>query len=40
VQVLGGAKWARVSDHSPLVADLRLLKPVRKPTPAPKRTRD
>lgn len=27
VQVLGGPKWARLSDHSPLVADLRLKKP-------------
>lgn len=24
VQVLGGPKWARLSDHSPLVADLKL----------------
>ena len=27
VQVLAGPKWARLSDHSPLVADLRLRKP-------------
>jgi endonuclease/exonuclease/phosphatase family metal-dependent hydrolase len=27
VQVLAGPKWARLSDHSPLVADLRLKKP-------------
>jgi endonuclease/exonuclease/phosphatase family metal-dependent hydrolase len=27
VRVLGGPKWARLSDHSPLVADLRLKKP-------------
>jgi endonuclease/exonuclease/phosphatase family metal-dependent hydrolase len=27
VQVLGGPKWARLSDHSPLVADLHLKKP-------------
>jgi endonuclease/exonuclease/phosphatase family metal-dependent hydrolase len=26
VRVLGGPKWARLSDHSPLVADLRLKK--------------
>ncbi len=32
VQVLGGTKWARVSDHSPLMADLRLLNPVDKPS--------
>jgi endonuclease/exonuclease/phosphatase family metal-dependent hydrolase len=27
VQVLGGPRWARLSDHSPLVADLYLKKP-------------
>ncbi len=35
VQVLGGPKWARLSDHSPLVADLRLTRPAARTTRTP-----